>query len=80
MIYGFFPVPEVISIHRLESLVINHIASVGQPCVRVGNVRLGCLKRNIFTALDSYPPYSFQSEDGILYECLVRQVFETVQV
>jgi hypothetical protein len=75
MIYGFFPVPEVISIHHLESLVIDDIASVGQPCVRVGNVRLGRLKRNILTTLDRYPPYSFQRENGILYECLVGQVF-----
>ena len=75
MIYGFFPVPEVMSIHHLESLVVDRIASVGQPSVRVGNIRPGCLKRNVFTTLDRYPPYSFRRENGILDEGLVRQVF-----
>lgn len=75
MIDGFFPVSKIVSIHRLESLFIDCVAPVGQSCVRVGNIRLGCLIRNILTALDSNPPQSFWGEDCILDECLVRQIF-----
>lgn len=56
MIDGFFPVSEIVSIHQLESLFIDCVALVGQSSVRVRNLRLGCLIRNILTALDSNPP------------------------
>ena len=75
MIDGFFPVSEIVSVHHLESLFVDRVAHLGQPCVGVGYLRLGCLIWNILMALDCNHPQSLWCEDCILDESLVRQVF-----